>query len=601
MNLIPTPRLPKISAFDAASVPDSAVNIERLEYVAQAADASPLLESVFQPSEPREEPRIAAPFTPSPDDDIPPFLREASLAALDAPDEDADVTGTPEGEPLPEASQGDLPAWVKALAPTGDEDTSGDSAPYATEIPDWLRSGPPQTAETSQGGAAETPEPETPSWLKDLGAEVEEPVTESVSPEVVSMAGMEGSPLTTDAESLSELPEDEGDNLAWLESLAGDHDASLGETTASVEPTGETPTKESGTPSGDTPGAVETAWLTELSGKSRSEVPPAREDKASPNNLPSNSDASTLPADESLDQAPAVAGETPETGASLERSEERSPSRSEFAEPPSEVPTPDWLQSLAQEGDYAKLNEETAEAGETESTADLAAGWPRVVAPPSVGVQPPWLSGQPSEPSAANSLEAPLAPSQSDPDAVLPEWLSGLEKNKSSPPDLPASQVPPPWLQTQDEALPDEPAPIAEDVVSAWQPAEPAPAPNPLPEPQIAAAPIEKPEAPTTVAPDMPDTAASGPIPKAQKQGLPLLDNAKAELGRGNIAAALDAYGKLIHKGKSLTDIIRDLRDALSRYPVEVPIWQALGDAYMRANRLQEALDAYTKAEELLR
>ena len=48
-------------------------------------------------------------------------------------------------------------------------------------------------------------------------------------------------------------------------------------------------------------------------------------------------------------------------------------------------------------------------------------------------------------------------------------------------------------------------------------------------------------------------------------------------------------------------DVIRDLRDALYRYPVEVSIWQALGDAYMRANRLQDALDAYTKAEELLR
>ena len=65
--------------------------------------------------------------------------------------------------------------------------------------------------------------------------------------------------------------------------------------------------------------------------------------------------------------------------------------------------------------------------------------------------------------------------------------------------------------------------------------------------------------------------------------------------------AAVDLYQKLIRKGKSLDDIIRDLRDALYRYPVEVPLWQSLGDAYMRANRLQEALDAYTKAEELLR
>ena len=34
-------------------------------------------------------------------------------------------------------------------------------------------------------------------------------------------------------------------------------------------------------------------------------------------------------------------------------------------------------------------------------------------------------------------------------------------------------------------------------------------------------------------------------------------------------------------------------------YPVEVGIWQTLGDAYMRANRLKEALEAYNKAEEL--
>ena len=80
-----------------------------------------------------------------------------------------------------------------------------------------------------------------------------------------------------------------------------------------------------------------------------------------------------------------------------------------------------------------------------------------------------------------------------------------------------------------------------------------------------------------------------------------MLGSAQSEMGRGNIAAALEIYGRLIHKGKSLTEIIRDLRDALYRYPVEVPIWQTLGDAYMRANQLQEALDAYTKAEELLR
>ena len=60
-------------------------------------------------------------------------------------------------------------------------------------------------------------------------------------------------------------------------------------------------------------------------------------------------------------------------------------------------------------------------------------------------------------------------------------------------------------------------------------------------------------------------------------------------------------YQRLVRKGKHLDRIIADLQEALYRFPVEVDLWQLLGDAYMRADRLQEALEAYTKAEELLR
>jgi cytochrome c-type biogenesis protein CcmH/NrfG len=76
---------------------------------------------------------------------------------------------------------------------------------------------------------------------------------------------------------------------------------------------------------------------------------------------------------------------------------------------------------------------------------------------------------------------------------------------------------------------------------------------------------------------------------------------AQSHLSSGDVPAALQHYDKLIRRGKLLEEIIRDLREALYRYPVEVTVWQTLGDAYMRGNRLQEALDAYTKAEELLR
>jgi cytochrome c-type biogenesis protein CcmH/NrfG len=81
----------------------------------------------------------------------------------------------------------------------------------------------------------------------------------------------------------------------------------------------------------------------------------------------------------------------------------------------------------------------------------------------------------------------------------------------------------------------------------------------------------------------------------------PVLTQAQLELTRGNVSGALENYEKLIRKGKMLDEIIFDLREALYRYPVDVSILQSLGDAYMRANRLQDALDAYTKAEELLR
>lgn len=79
------------------------------------------------------------------------------------------------------------------------------------------------------------------------------------------------------------------------------------------------------------------------------------------------------------------------------------------------------------------------------------------------------------------------------------------------------------------------------------------------------------------------------------------LEQAREDLAHAKIPDALHAYGTLIRKGKMLEDIIFDLKEALYRFPVEVSIWQTLGDAYMRANRLQDALDAYTKAEELLR
>jgi competence protein ComEA len=79
------------------------------------------------------------------------------------------------------------------------------------------------------------------------------------------------------------------------------------------------------------------------------------------------------------------------------------------------------------------------------------------------------------------------------------------------------------------------------------------------------------------------------------------LIQARNTLIEGDINTSLEYYNTLIQSQQMLAEVIQDLNEALYRYPVDVGIWQSLGDALMRTGQIQDALDAYTKAEELLR
>jgi tetratricopeptide (TPR) repeat protein len=72
-------------------------------------------------------------------------------------------------------------------------------------------------------------------------------------------------------------------------------------------------------------------------------------------------------------------------------------------------------------------------------------------------------------------------------------------------------------------------------------------------------------------------------------------------LTKGNLGIALDLYHQVIKEDYQLSKVIENLGEALDRYPVDPFIWERLGDAHSRANNLQEALEAYTKAEEFLK
>jgi tetratricopeptide (TPR) repeat protein len=194
----------------------------------------------------------------------------------------------------------------------------------------------------------------------------------------------------------------------------------------------------------------------------------------------------------------------------------------------------------------------------------------------------------------------------------LPEWLQGANEKHMDPDESEDGDDTPPWLHREKWEAADSqpPKPTAK---SDWHPIDASMDQRPT---IAAAVPAGRPLAQTLSEVDqtMP-SPNSIPVASKKKPTLPAkqprqvemqaggtaLNQAKGELDRGDIPTALDHYGKLIKKGKNLDETIRDLNESLYRYPVEVGIWQTLGDAYMRANRLKEALEAYNKAEELIR
>lgn len=79
------------------------------------------------------------------------------------------------------------------------------------------------------------------------------------------------------------------------------------------------------------------------------------------------------------------------------------------------------------------------------------------------------------------------------------------------------------------------------------------------------------------------------------------LDQARKKISAGEIDEALKIYEQMIDDKVDIEQVIDDLSDASYDHPMNVSIIKTLGDAYMSIDKLQEALDAYSKAEDLLR
>jgi tetratricopeptide (TPR) repeat protein len=189
--------------------------------------------------------------------------------------------------------------------------------------------------------------------------------------------------------------------------------------------------------------------------------------------------------------------------------------------------------------------------------------------------------GAPAQP-AVPAEEAQAAEEPSG-ETDIPDWLLNYEEEQQ--------------LKTQTWQAPAETAgqaavqlPAADDSVTLWlQRHHPEPGSIPAEEPteeEISAVDWSQPE----------------PVEEEPLSPVQSVDYAEAQsaLERGRLDEAVEIYTRLVNSGEHIDETINDLNKALDRHPVDVGIWQLLGDAYSKADKIQEALDAYTKAEDLL-
>jgi tetratricopeptide (TPR) repeat protein len=197
--------------------------------------------------------------------------------------------------------------------------------------------------------------------------------------------------------------------------------------------------------------------------------------------------------------------------------------------------------------------------------------------------QPDWHQELESEvePEPESPVESEAAvESETD----LPEWLREFTEEETVPkelePDTAADTSP-----LRVESI--ESAPAEELQVEAPGKEELAAEERQVEEPQVEDLPVVEPQ-------ELLAEAKTGDKPD-------ILAESWSKMVGGEVANAIDTYNELIQNEQHLEQVIHDLREAAFLYPEEILLHQALGDAYLRSDRLQEALDAYNKAEELLK
>ncbi len=498
---------------------------------------------------PWEKPAPAAAAAPPPA--LPVSTDDQGLAWLEAL---AMKQGAKEEELVskPESRSTELPDWLR-------DSSAQAQPPEPPPAPDWLHdleAEPQADTAAIQKPAQPEPEPAVPDWMqKPVEAEPEPAVPDWMkAPEAAPLASVpdwmqepaqpEPEPAVPDwmkapeAAPLASVPD-------WMKPLATLEDQTVADQPAVAKPPA-TPEPE---PSAPSMKAV-TDWLHPASRDEEEELRRALE--AEKPDWLKQMEAESDAYEATLKSPPVPAKPEPNVGATLvvapdwlraaaDQPTEPTPTRPAISSPSSAARSEDaalaWLEALA----VRQGAKEEEFVSDQRVSADDMPQWLRVSSATDLGV--------PAEPQPGGEMVAEPA------ETALPDWLKAVSEEAPTPPASGRSET----------AIP--PPPSGEGETKTRLAAKPQ---RPRPPRASKSKPAEAPEA--------------------------VLAAAREHLDTSDFGKAAEAYGDMIKSGLMLENVIADLEEANEQRLNRPELLRALGDAYMRDNQLQRALDIYKQA-----